>query len=62
MIATVYRKILMGENFGKVKGIGTENLANTFSLYLWILAKKILANSSRFTKFFPCQYFPVYSI
>ena len=39
-------------------------MLNTFLMYLWRLARKLLANSSWFAKFanfFQCQNFPVYS-
>ena len=39
-------------------------MVNTFSVYLWILVRKILVNRSPFAKFanFPSQNFPMYGI
>ena len=38
------------------------HMPNTFSVYLWTLARKVLAKSSWFANFFPCQNLAMYSV
>ena len=44
----------------QVKAIGKEYMPNTFSVYMYISVRKILANCSQFAIFFPYQNIPVF--